>query len=106
MHITDTERVMQYRALTIARGDLESNLPGMDENQFAAEADAGRNMDELLHEFSIIRESSKLLFVNITEKQSEFTGRANGFPATPRAIGYIILGHPLHHLNVLRERYL
>lgn len=107
LHITDTERVMQYRALTIGRGDLESNLPGMDENLFAAEADVkGRSIEDLLKEFSIVRESTRLLFMGITEKQSQFTGRANGFPVTPRALGYIILGHSLHHLNVLSERYL
>lgn len=107
LHITDTERVMQYRALTIARGDLESNLPGMNENLFAAEANVnGRSMDELLDEYSVVRESTKLLYAGISEKQSKYTGRANGFPATPRAIGYIIVGHPLHHLNVIKERYL
>ena len=107
LHITDTERVMQYRALTVARGDIESNLPAMDENRFASEADVtGRNMSDLLDEFSIVREAGKLLFSRINERQSAYLGKANGFPITPRALGYIILGHPLHHLNVIRERYL
>lgn len=107
LHITDTERVMQYRALTIARGDLESDLPGMDENQFAIEANTeGRSLDDILNEFSAVRQSTELLFAQISEKQSIYVGKANGHPATPRALGYIILGHPLHHLNVIKERYL
>lgn len=107
LHIVDTERVMQYRALTIARGDLAHDLPGMDENQFAGEASVdGRSLDDIINEFSVVRESSRLLFAQITEKQSRNLGKANGHPATPRALGYIIVGHPLHHLNVLKERYL
>src|SRR5688572_10868255 len=36
MHMADTERVMSYRALTIARGDLKATLPQMDEKLFAS----------------------------------------------------------------------
>lgn len=107
LHITDTERVMQYRALTVARGDLASDLPAMDENQFASEANVdGRTMEDILNEFSVVRESTRLLFANISDRQSIFIGKANGHPITPRALAYIILGHPLHHLNIIKERYL
>ncbi|RYF99093.1 MAG: DinB family protein, partial [Chitinophagaceae bacterium] len=27
-------------------------------------------------------------------------------PIYVRALGYIIIGHPLHHRNILKERYL
>ena len=107
LHIADTERVMQYRALTIARGDLASNLPSMDENQFAREANVtGRSLDDILNEFSVTREATRLLFAHVSEKQSAYIGKANGHPASPRALGYIIVGHPLHHLNIVKERYL
>ena len=36
-HMTDTERVMAYRLLAIARGD-QTSLPGFDENDYVDEA--------------------------------------------------------------------
>jgi len=32
-------------------------------------------------------------------------GTANGTPITVNALGYILLGHALHHEAVVRERY-
>jgi hypothetical protein len=37
---------------------------------------------------------------------SERTGIANGKEISVRALGYIIPGHELHHIGVIKERYL
>ena len=37
-HMTDTERIMLYRALCISRGE-QGSLPGFDENAYVAQAD-------------------------------------------------------------------
>src|SRR5438045_572141 len=51
LHISDTERVMSYRALTIARGDIHAMFSSMDQDVFAAHADVGkRTIDDLLNE--------------------------------------------------------
>jgi hypothetical protein len=31
---------------------------------------------------------------------------ANGNPVTVRALGWIIAGHTMHHLQILQQRYL
>jgi hypothetical protein len=107
MHMTDTERVMGYRALVIARGDLSSQLPSMDQDLFAAGVNVEeRDLQDILEEFTIVRQSSKKLLANINETQSVFRGNVFGNPLTPRALAYIILGHSMHHLKIAREKYL
>ncbi len=107
MHIMDTERVMSYRALVAARGDHASVLPLMDENHYADNVDVtNRTMEDLLEEFNAIRTATLKLFANITDEQSMRTANANGTPTTARAIAYVVIGHVIHHLNVLQERYL
>ena len=107
LHLCDTERVMSYRALTIARGDVRAHLPQMDENLFALHASvAGRTVEDLLHEFSAVREATSLLFAYMNDEQLQFEGNVMNHVMTPRALGYIIIGHAMHHMNVVRQRYL
>ena len=107
LHMADTERVFSYRALTIARGDVNANLPNMDENLFAAHASvAGRTVEDLLYEWSVVREATTLLFGYMGEEQSATHGKVLGHVITPRAVGYIIVGHVMHHINVVKQKYL
>lgn len=107
LHIIDTERVMSYRALTVSRGDANAVFPSMDENLFADHAIVGdRSIENLLEEFSAVRTATVFLFENMTEQQSLFTGKVMGKVTTARALAYIIIGHTIHHMNVIRERYL
>ena len=44
-HVSDTDRIFSYRALVAARGDTQTMLFSMDENQYAANADVkSRNL--------------------------------------------------------------
>jgi hypothetical protein len=107
MHMADTERVMSYRALTISRGDTQVNLPNMDENLFAVNANVtGRTIEDLLHEFNTVRESTTLLFGYMSDAQSAFTGNVLGHSISPRALGHVIIGHTIHHMNIIKQRYL
>ncbi len=105
-HIIDTERIFAYRALTIARHDTTS-LPGFDENTYAAASSAdARKWKSLLKEYKAVRKSTNLLLKSFDDDQLQQSGTANGQPNTPLAISYIIFGHSLHHINVVKERYL
>jgi len=107
MHIIDIERVFSYRALACARGD-KTSLPFMDENHYAQNADLSkRSLKSLIREFEIVRESSFALLENISEEQSKFIGTIGGeYPISARALGYLMIGHALHHIKVINERYL
>lgn len=105
-HMIDTERIMTYRALCIARGEQQS-LPGFEENDYVAVANFDkRSLYDLSHEFGFVREATISLFKTLSEEDLDRVGKANNNPVTARAILYIIAGHHLHHQQVLMERYL
>jgi hypothetical protein len=105
-HIIDAERIFAYRALCFARGD-KTFLPGFDENMYADNSKAAtRNWDNLIEELKAVRRSSELLFGSFDESQLEATGTSNNATNYVRAIGFVVIGHALHHVNVLRARYL
>ncbi len=105
-HMTDTERIFSYRALRIARGD-QTSLPGFEQDPFviASEADAA-NWDDLVQEFSAVRESTIALFGLLPQSAWTRMGTASNNPVSVRALAWITVGHVEHHLGVLRERYL
>jgi hypothetical protein len=105
-HMVDTERIMAYRALCIARGEKQP-LPGFDENAYAEAAGySQRPLADLLQEHRLVREGNMLLFKSLTKTMLDQIGNANGAGLSARAIIHIIAGHEKHHLGIIRERYL
>jgi hypothetical protein len=105
-HIIDTERIFAYRGLCIARKE-QASLPGFDENEYADNSKAGtRNWDDLVEEFMATRRSNEILFSSFDTEQLETNGTANGNPVYVLPIGFMMVGHIEHHVNVLKERYL
>lgn len=105
-HMIDTERIFAYRALCIARGETAS-LPGFDENAYAANSNGdSRNKESLLEEWTVVRKATTLLYNSFTDEQTGRTGTANNKSISVAAIGFICAGHALHHVHILKERYL
>ncbi len=105
-HIIDAERIFAYRALCFARKDTTA-LPGFDENEYAFHSKAAkRNWDEMTEEFKALRKANEILFGSFDKQQLDTTGTASGKPVYVLAIGFILVGHIDHHVNVLKERYL
>lgn len=104
-HVVDAERVFSYRALHIARRD-PAELPGMDQNTWAAAAGGGRRLADLLAEFADLRAANVRLFESFDEATLDQRGVASGFEFTVRALVFIIAGHELHHRTILAERYI
>ena len=106
LHIIDTERIFAYRALSLSRGE-NTPLPGFVENTYAANSAANqRTWESLLAEFKAVRLSTDLLIQSFTPAQLDRLGITNNHPTSVNAIVYIIFGHLLHHVNVVKERYL
>jgi hypothetical protein len=105
-HVTDTERIMTYRALCFARGET-AMLPGFDENTYVANASFdARSLADLLAELRAVRAATVPFFASLNEQELARRGRANNRDYSVRAFPYIIAGHEQHHANILRERYL
>ena len=104
-HIIDTERIMAYRLLRVARND-NTPLASFDENSYATNANAGeRSFEAIKEEFLAVRKSTDLLLLSLQPEQLEYAGIASGNRVTANALVYIIFGHMLHHQSVIEERY-
>ena len=97
LHLSDTERVFQYRILAFARGD-KNELPGFDEELYADQS--------LLEEYKAVRKSSQILLETLDSSVLNNIGAANGNQISVETIGKLIIGHNYHHLNIIEERYL
>lgn len=105
-HIIDTERIFTYRALRIARHD-KTPLAGFDEKGYAAASNADeRSWENLLQEFQAVRKSTDFLLQSFTENQLQQSGITNNEPNTVKALSFLVYGHILHHIHILKERYL
>lgn len=104
-HMADTERVMSYRAMRIARGDT-TPLPSFDENAYTAAARYDDiPLEQILGELMAVHAATILLFENMADEAWDRMGTASNNPISVRALAYIIAGHELHHMNVLRDHY-
>ncbi|MEF2964621.1 DinB family protein [Paenibacillus sp. M1] len=105
-HITDTERIFSYRLLCIARGD-KTPLPGFEEGLYAVNSPADRmTLNELLQDFAAVRISTLSLFRQLQDEEWERVGTFSGNPGSAKVLAYLIAGHSIHHLRIIRERYL
>jgi hypothetical protein len=105
-HTIDTERVFTYRALCFARND-KTDLPGFDQDIFTHNDNSNeRKFEDLLNEMKVVRVSSIALFKSFPDEVLKRIGVASNNKMSVRALGYLFSGHQLHHLNIVKERYL
>jgi hypothetical protein len=105
LHINDAERIFTYRALRFARKD-QTNLPGFDEDFYAANAEVNhRSLTNIADEFFSIRNASIHFFESMPDDTMQRIGSANEKNISVGALGFCIVGHAIHHKNVLKEKY-
>ncbi|MDQ3535923.1 MAG: DinB family protein [Bacteroidota bacterium] len=105
-HITDTERIQNYRSLRFARND-RNQLQGYDQNLFANNTFARkRSLNDILDELILARKNTIALYKSFTNGMLRATGRANGIEISVLALGFVIAGHQKHHLRIIQEKYI
>jgi uncharacterized damage-inducible protein DinB len=105
-HMIETERVFSYRAMAISRGEQQA-LPGMDQNEYMVDNNYNnRTLANLSNEYLAVRVSTIHLLSNMTKKMIARKGTASGTEVTVRALAHIIAGHDIHHVNIIKEKYL
>ena len=104
-HLSDTERIMTFRALCIARGEKKL-LPGFDQDPYVVQAQFNAvSLDDLLADFEMQRQAILSMVRTFPEASFQEIGSANGNPMSPRALLWIIPGHFMHHFQVLQQHY-
>jgi len=105
-HINDTERIMSYRALRIARGDT-TPIEGFEQDDYVRNGPfARRPLADLIEDYIAVRRATVSLFRNLDEATWTRRGVANNNEVTVRALAHIIAGHELHHRRIIEEKYL
>jgi uncharacterized damage-inducible protein DinB len=105
-HLIDGERIFTYRALRFARND-KSPLPGFDEKAYTpASRASGRKIKSILEEYEAVRNATIALYKNLDEEMLFRSGTASDNKMSVRGLLYVTLGHELHHLEVIREKFL
>ena len=106
-HLIDAERILCNRALVIARKDNNQPLLSFEEKDYALHASADqRNKENLISEFEAVQQSSRKLFESFDDAQLRNKGRVNDYTIDVNALGFVVLCHTLHHIKVIKERYL
>ena len=105
-HINDTERIMSYRALRIARGDA-TPIEGFEQDDYVRHGGFAKlSLADLIEDYIAVRRATVCLFRNLDGSAWTRRGIANKNEVTVRALAYIIAGHELHHRKSIKEKYL
>ena len=105
-HINDCERLFVSRAFWFARG-FDTPLPSFDQNVAIAAAGANaRSWHSHIDEFRTVRAATLTFFDALPDDAWDRRGIASGNPFTVRALAFMVPGHVIHHMDVLRQRYL
>lgn len=106
IHMLDTERIFGYRALRISRND-QTPLAGFEQDDYVPFYDVeNRSINSIIEEFRSVRQATIEMFKHFNGEMLERMGTASGHPISVRALGFMIAGHEIHHLRIIRERYL
>jgi len=105
-HVTDHERIMAYRILRFSRKD-PTPLPEYDQELLIANS----RFDELAYEniledFRNVRQATISLMNSFSEDQLRLKGTAWKFTLTVEEFLKSTIGHEIHHIRVIKERYL
>ncbi len=105
-HTIDTERILSYRALRFARKDPQALL-SFDENLYVANTDLSNySINDVVTEFETVRAATIALYKTFNSQTLLNMGNMAIGQVSVLAIGFFMCGHNLHHLNVVKERYL
>lgn len=107
IHLVDTERFYAYRAFCSSR-QMDITLefdPHQDIYARNANSD-NRSLDDVAREFRALRESTIWLFRGMTEEMLDYKGFPDKMVYTARSLGWMAVGHNIHHLEAIRHKYL
>ncbi len=105
-HLIDTERIFSYRVFRIARRD-KTPLAGFDQHTYSEPSLAfSKDMSTLIGEFKAVRFASISLLESLSEEDLNSTGISSDQKLSARAAAFVIPGHEIWHMDIIKERYM
>lgn len=105
-HIIDWERIFSYRALVYARQEPTRPV-AHDENWMTPHSKANtRSFQDLIDDFLFVRSSTISLFKTFDEEDLLQLAYSGDNEFSVLGFGFSMVGHQIHHFNVIQERYL
>ncbi|OUL63425.1 hypothetical protein B8T70_05285 [Flavobacterium sp. AJR] len=105
-HITDIERLLCSGTLRFARGE-EDFVISFDEDEIARKSKANsKSITEIIDELIAVRRATALLFKSFDAEDLQKTGINWKYRMSVLAMGFNIIGHQIHHLDFIEEKYL
>ena len=105
-HVTDHERIMTYRAFRFSRKDA-TILSGYDQDIMVDNSRFTElPLSYLISDFEKLRASTNSFIDSLTTEQFQLNGTAWKFTLTVESFLRATIGHEIHHMNVIKEKYL
>jgi len=105
-HITDHERIKMYRAFLMSRKELVQ-LWGYDQNSLVRNSRFEElTFQELITDFLNVRKASISFVEALSERQLKIKGMARQYEITLESFLKSIIGHEIHHVNIIKEKYI
>jgi len=104
-HLTDWERIWCYRTIVFARN--EGTVPeGLDQNIMGDNSNADElPIEQLIGELRAVRIATKVMFNTFNSQILETNCKFYKYEMSVLAMGFTIIGHQLHHFDIIKERY-
>jgi uncharacterized damage-inducible protein DinB len=105
-HITDHERIKIFRAFLMSRND-KVELWGYDQNLLVKNSRFEElTFSQLLTDYKNVRKATISFIESLSQSQLNIKGRANQYEVTLEDFVKSIIGHEIHHTNIIKEKYL
>ncbi len=106
VHLIDAERNFCYRIMRISRGD-QAQLPMYNVHEFITNAYAAtRETANIMQELELLRKATIVMFTGMHPEMLDKTGPARDVTISVRALGFAMAGHVVHHMTIIKEKYL
>jgi uncharacterized damage-inducible protein DinB len=105
-HITDHERIKIFRAFLMSRNKLVQ-LWGYDQNSLVDNSRFEElTLQQLITDFINVRKASVSFVEALSKSQLKIEGRAKQYEVTLEDFLKSIIGHEMHHIKIIKEKYI
>ena len=105
-HLIDWERIWGFRAIIFAR--KEGTIPEAHDQEIMGNNSNANELtiEQLIKELRVVRESTIMMFQSFNKEILNTNCVFFEYEMPLYAIGLTITAHQIHHLNIIKERYL